>query len=102
MTGRCNGSSARPRPPRASSTATSSRSSPWGMRDDLHYYVMPLIRGAGLDRVILELRDRKVISFDGSDPDDADLLNVARTLLDRSSGGGSAGPVDPVGSPRSV
>ena len=58
-----------------------------GREDDLHYYVMPLIRGAGLDRVILELRERKIASTDGSVPVDDDVLSVARTLLDRSNAG---------------
>ena len=61
-----------------------------GREDELHYYVMPLIEGAGLDRVILELRERKLASFDGPASFDDDLPSVARTLLDRSNAGTSA------------
>jgi eukaryotic-like serine/threonine-protein kinase len=77
-----------------------------GQEDGLPYYVMPLIEGAGLDRVILELRSRKVASFDGTDPLVDDLASVARTLLDRTNPGrsaisGSSGPrMDP--GPRSA
>jgi serine/threonine protein kinase len=62
-----------------------------GQEDDLHYYVMPLIVGAGLDKVILELRERKLASFDGSETFDHDILGVARTLLIRE-GSEPAGP----------
>jgi serine/threonine protein kinase len=55
-----------------------------GHEDDLHYYVMPLIVGTGLDQVILELRERKIASMDGSLPRDEDLISVARTILERS------------------
>ena len=58
-----------------------------GIEDGLPYYVMPLIEGAGLEQVILELRSRRIASFDGSDPLDGDLASIARTLLDRSSPG---------------
>jgi eukaryotic-like serine/threonine-protein kinase len=56
-----------------------------GLEDGLPYYVMPLIEGAGLDQVIVELRNRKIASFDGSDPLENDLASIARTLLGRSS-----------------
>jgi eukaryotic-like serine/threonine-protein kinase len=62
-----------------------------GHEDDLHYYVMPLILGSGLDRIILELRERKIASLDETDPCDDDVMSVARTLLDRSNAEGSAG-----------
>jgi eukaryotic-like serine/threonine-protein kinase len=58
-----------------------------GQEEDLHYYVMPLIVGAGLDKVILELRERKIASFDGNETFDEDILGVARTLLERTNGG---------------
>jgi serine/threonine protein kinase len=68
-----------------------------GQEDGLPYYVMPLIEGAGLDRIILELRARKTASFDGTDPLVDDLATVARALLDRTSPGrpansGAMGP----------
>jgi serine/threonine protein kinase len=67
-----------------------------GLEDGLPYYVMPLIEGAGLDRVILELRQRKVASFNGSNHlEDPDLASIARTLLDRSN---PARPLDSGGS----
>ena len=55
-----------------------------GVEEGLSYYAMPLIEGAGLDRVILELRRRKVASYDGIDPfTDDDFASIARTLVSR-------------------
>ena len=62
-----------------------------GREDDLHYYVMPLIVGAGLDRIILELRERKIASYDGAGPVVEDIAGIARTLVERSRAGTSAG-----------
>jgi serine/threonine protein kinase len=77
-----------------------------GHEDDLHYYVMPLIVGAGLDRVILELRERKLASFEGPETFDDDLLGVARTLLERTSAEAPApskgGRTEPDDSPLSL
>ena len=65
-----------------------------GVEDGLPYYVMPLIEGAGLDRIILELRARKVASFDGQGRAEVDLPGIARTLLDRSQAGPPPPPTD--------
>ena len=62
-----------------------------GREDDLNYFVMPLIEGAGLDRVILELRERRIASFDAPDAPGDDIVGVARTLVDRSRSGTPAG-----------
>jgi eukaryotic-like serine/threonine-protein kinase len=66
-----------------------------GHEEELHYYVMPLIRGAGLDKVVLEFRERKIASIDGADAFDDDVLGVARTILDRSAAETSIVPVGP-------
>jgi serine/threonine protein kinase len=58
-----------------------------GLEDGLPYYVMPLIEGAGLDQVILELRERRIASLDSLEALDDDLPSIARTLLERSSPG---------------
>jgi eukaryotic-like serine/threonine-protein kinase len=61
-----------------------------GHEDELHYYVMPLILGSGLDRVVLELRERRIASIDGADSFDEDIMSIARTLLNRSNARSSA------------
>jgi eukaryotic-like serine/threonine-protein kinase len=62
-----------------------------GREDDLHYYVMALIQGVGLDRVILELRERKIAESDGSDRAPEDVISLARSLIDEHGGPASAG-----------
>ena len=65
-----------------------------GREDDLHYYVMALILGVGLDRVILELRERKIAESDGSDRTPEDVLRLARSLIGEPDGpvSSSVGP----------
>jgi len=60
-----------------------------GDQDGLHYYVMPLVRGVGLDEIIRELRDGGEVSAADSPPRPApgsparDIRDVVRVLTAR-------------------
>ncbi|WP_435011462.1 serine/threonine-protein kinase [Tundrisphaera lichenicola] len=56
-----------------------------GREDHLLYYVMPLIRGVGLDRVIRELRERKIAEPDGLARPPEDITELARCLIGRAN-----------------
>ena len=62
-----------------------------GEQDGLHYYVMPLIRGVGLDEVIRELRktgDASMTGHGGGDsPSRREICDVVRALIDRRHDG---------------
>lgn len=62
-----------------------------GEQDGLHYYVMPLIRGVGLDEVIREWRktgDASMIGWGVNDsPASRDIRDVVRALIDRRHAG---------------
>ena len=68
-----------------------------GDQEGLHYYVMPLIRGIGLDEMIRELRGAG--DSPTTDASDRDLTRIVRTLIARKfpdtlSAGGGAPPQD--------
>jgi len=58
-----------------------------GDQDGLHYYVMPLVRGVGLDEIIRELRRAGAPPTTGSSPPDAtgtsgqDINGIVRALI---------------------
>lgn len=58
-----------------------------GEQDGLHYYVMPLVEGVGLDEVIGALRRRNDASRPGASAED--IGTVARRLTAAKFGGGS-------------
>jgi len=65
-----------------------------GEQDGLHYYVMPLIRGVGLDEVIRELRktgDASMASCGvGDSPSGREIGDVVRALIERHHDGRNA------------
>ena len=74
-----------------------------GDQDGLHYYVMPLVRGVGLDEIVRELQDDDRFSIAGSAPNSAsgdssrDMSGIVRALTARKfsttrSAGGESPP----------